>query len=753
MLDALEVIRQFTEKMNEAGIYIGDNTQIEPDNQIHEFYVLGHKNRRKKNGRYRLWIQGEIAVGFFWDWASGIQKTWFFGKSMRSLSKKERDAIQKEIEEKRQEAQRQKDEANQKARELAAEIWNNASPQESHPYLKDKQVTVKGVRVGEFPPVKASNALIIPLIDCNGSIHSLQAIYYENGTRKRHFLKDGVVKAKYFPIGDFDTSETIILTEGLSTGASIHMATGISVAVCFSVGQIANVAEVLKRRYPETRFVVACELDSETKKTAKVSEDAGMACVRNFGALLVTPPPDTQGTDFNDLHVSKGLKAVADVIFKTLEDRDKDDASLFFKGYDLEDTPIPLDMVNYKQSLTETDDKGKPLATLENFKEILNRTGIRLLYNNMIHSCDVIMPNEHKNLYELQRDSAKNTRNEEQLFSWLSRFRYPKGDRREQMLAIAFEREYHPVKEWILSEAWDYQDRFSDLLGTLEFARPEREEFYSTMLRRWMLSAIATLFHKSDQDEGLDVHSVLTLLGGQGKGKTRWIRKLVPARMGALIDSVIFDTRNKDDILKVIKHWIVELGELDATFNKSDVNALKGFLTARSDVIRPPYGRADRKFPRRTVFCASVNVENYLQDPTGNRRYLTLHLESLNSEHNINMQQLWSQIYYEYKQGNKWWFDTEEYGELNAINEKHTSVSPVYEMLDAGFNWTEGFRNNFLNTTMALRQCGMDNPRRADVNEAVKYFTEKGLEKTARKGIQGYLLPPSKKSESSSNIF
>ncbi len=746
MLNEFDVIREFTEKMNDAGLYIGDNTQIIADNQIHDFYVLGHKNRRKKNGRYRLWIRGDIAVGFFWDWASGIQKTWYFGKPMRSMSKKERNDFQDELEEGRKEADRLKSEANEKAREVAIEIWNNATSSESHQYLKEKQVSLKGVKVGHFPPVNAKDALIIPIMDNNNIIHSLQAIYYENGERKRHFLKDGAIKGKYFGIGNLDVSETIIITEGVSTGASIHMATGLSVAVAFSVGQIANVASELKKKYPYVKIIVACELDKETKTISKVSNDAGIACVRDFGALIAVPPETTKGTDFNDLANEQGFKMVSDIFFKIIETREENEESYYFQSYDLKNTPIIVDSVDHKRPLDEVGEKNKPLATIENFKEILNRTGIRLLYNTMIHSCDVVMPNQHKKLYELERGWSKTLGNEEQLFSWLNRFSYPKGDRREQLLAISTEREYHPVKEWINSEPWDYQDRFHELLGTLEFVSPEKQETYAIMLKRWMLSAIATLFHKSEQDEGLDIHGILVLLGGQGKGKTRWFRKLVPSSMGALLDSVIFDSRNKDDVLKVIKHWIVELGELDATFNKSDVIALKGFLTARSDVIRPPYGRTDRKFPRRTVFCASVNVEQYLQDPTGNRRYYTFNLENLNSEHNINMQQLWAQIYTEYKQGAVWWFNPEEFEELNALNDEHTAISPVRQMIDSSFNWDSDKREEFMTATEILQACGIDIPRKADTNEACDHLRKLNVLqiRRGRNSVRGFMMPPRK---------
>jgi putative DNA primase/helicase len=42
------------------------------------------------------------------------------------------------------------------------------------------------------------------------------------------------------------------------------------------------------------------------------------------------------------------------------------------------------------------------------------------------------------------------------------------------------------------------------------------------------------------------------------------------------------------------------------------------------DKLRLPYARTDSEFQRRTVFAASVNPEEFLQDETGNLRWWVL---------------------------------------------------------------------------------------------------------------------------------
>ena len=129
-----------------------------------------------------------------------------------------------------------------------------------------------------------------------------------------------------------------------------------------------------------------------------------------------------------------------------------------------------------------------------------------------------------------------------------------------------------------------------------------------------------------------------------------------------------------------IKHWIVELGELDSSFRKN-VARLKGFLTSDKDKVRRPYARTNSEYQRRTVLCASVNEETYLVDPTGNSRFWTLPVIEINYQHNIDMQQVFAQLAVDWKQSAEWWLTPEEDAELEVQNDAHRAVNPYEEMI------------------------------------------------------------------------
>lgn len=240
----------------------------------------------------------------------------------------------------------------------------------------------------------------------------------------------------------------------------------------------------------------------------------------------------------------------------------------------------------------------------------------------------------------------------------------------------------NPVADWIVSEPWDGTDRLQAFYGTLTQCDGYPADLKETLMHRWMISAVAAVLLPS----GFRARGVLTIQGPQSIGKTAWVNALVPdpiLRESAVKLDHHLDAGNKDSLLTAISHWIVEIGELDSSFKK-DVARLKGFLTGDRDKVRRPYGRADSEYPRRTVFCATVNDNNFLVDATGNSRWWTIPVTKIDYTHGINMQQLFAQVALDFKKGEPWWLSPSEESRLESYNKSHRAISAIGErVLDA----------------------------------------------------------------------
>ena len=293
-----------------------------------------------------------------------------------------------------------------------------------------------------------------------------------------------------------------------------------------------------------------------------------------------------------------------------------------------------------------------------------------------------------------------------------------------QLLVIGDRNRINPVKEWIQRRPWDGMDRFEELAKTIQERKGYPPAMKKILLRKWLRSLVAAGL----MVQGFRCRGVLVLQGPQSIGKGAWFQALVPDAV--LSELVILlghnlDPANKDSVTKAISHWIVELGELDSTFKK-DIARVKGFLTSGSDKIRRPYGRLESEYPRRTVFCASVNDTCFLVDETGNSRFWTIAVESINYQHGIDMQQLFAQIAVEFHAGEQWWLTQDEEMQLALVNSDHRVVSMVRERLMAAINADAPVdaKTEAMSAIDMLKEAGIDRPTNPQCKECASILRE-----------------------------
>lgn len=354
-----------------------------------------------------------------------------------------------------------------------------------------------------------------------------------------------------------------------------------------------------------------------------------------------------------------------------------------------------------------TTDKGKPIKNIENLKEICRRLGVTVRYNVIKKQEEILIPRQ-----SFSMDNEANAS-----LAWLmsecALFNYPTDKVQDFLTYIADENLYNPVTQWITSKPWDGVSRIQAFYGTITSSGAS--SLKETLMKRWMISAIAAAFNPN----GIAAQGMLVLQGAQNLGKTKWFKKLVPSEFRLLKDGMILRPDDKDSVKQVCSFWLVELGELDATFRKADIASLKAFITKDSDTLRLPYARKESNFARRTVFFGSVNPREYLHDATGNRRYWTVECEYINHEHTLDMQQIWAEFYELYKSGEGYYLTAQENEMLNQHNEEFTAIDPIEEALLGGLDWDSPQTLwRWAQSLDILRECGIDRPTARDCASA-----------------------------------
>ena len=316
---------------------------------------------------------------------------------------------------------------------------------------------------------------------------------------------------------------------------------------------------------------------------------------------------------------------------------------------------------------------------VENTAALLEAYGITVKYNLMRHRLEVAMPefesepeyHENKSLAALSALAESHGLAEKQTFSHLTLLMKP----------------YHPVWDWICSVPWDGQDRMPDFYGTLTASLDQDAGLYSVLIEKWMNACVKAVMPRA-RGEIFRPPGVLTLQGAQGMGKSRWIESLAPAGSGWILSGAALDPHDKDSVTQLTSVWIVELSELDGTFDRAHIAAIKAFVDRPSDTYRRPYARTDEQVERRTMMAASVNPRAFLADETGSRRWWALSLSGIDPDHGINMQQIWAQVRVRVEAGATWWLTPNEHLQLTVSNYQHTATDPLvddlWEMFTAG---------------------------------------------------------------------
>jgi putative DNA primase/helicase len=291
----------------EVGIIYRD---VPADGRFHETDIADDRHG-KGDGRIKYFPDGTGGIAFNWKG----EKRPFFADDGRTLT----DAELRERDRKRQEAIKQA-EADEAARHAGAAkkalpILKKATPATAaHGYLQRKGIEPHGALLH-------SDGRLILAMRIGKELHSLQFIA-DDGTKR--FLPDGRVKGCYFLIGTGAEAKErgmVLLCEGFATGATLREATGLPVVVCFTAGNLPEVAKFTQVALPDVQHLICGDVDKSGTGQRAATEAAksvnGLVALPAFTPeeLAAAKPP----SDWNDYAGLRGLGAVKTAITAALE--------------------------------------------------------------------------------------------------------------------------------------------------------------------------------------------------------------------------------------------------------------------------------------------------------------------------------------------------------------------------------------------------------------------------------------------------
>jgi predicted P-loop ATPase len=238
-----------------------------------------------------------------------------------------------------------------------------------------------------------------------------------------------------------------------------------------------------------------------------------------------------------------------------------------------------------------------------------------------------------------------------------------RADADDIVLALAKKDSYHPVREYLdrVHARGPVDISIFDGIAARYFGCDK--EIYDTYLRKWMVGAVARIYKP-----GCKFDNTLILQGEQGLQKSSFFHELA----NGWFNDDLGDHSSKDTKLVLHSAWITEWAEL-SVFDKRHMGEIKGFLTSREDKFRPPYGRRVKSHPRQCVIAGTTNQDEFLADPTGDRRYWVLPVQKIIPIQLVRAEidRLWAAAVQLYHQGESWWLTREEEAASSLENQAY----------------------------------------------------------------------------------
>lgn len=219
----------------------------------------------------------------------------------------------------------------------------------------------------------------------------------------------------------------------------------------------------------------------------------------------------------------------------------------------------------------------------------------------------------------------------------------------QSVQAVAEDRRFHPVREYLASLRWDQTERISSWLSL--YLGVEPSTYAAEAGRRWLIQAVARV-HKP----GCKADNCIILEGRQGLKKSMSLNYLSEP----WFTDEISELGTKDAAMQVAGVWVMELAELES-LSRAEAGRIKAFMSRAADRFRPPYGHRVISAPRQSVFAGTVNGDSYLKDETGGRRFWPISCgEIAINDLKRDRDQLWAEAKAAFDAGAPWWFDTRE---------------------------------------------------------------------------------------------
>jgi len=253
-------------------------------------------------------------------------------------------------------------------------------------------------------------------------------------------------------------------------------------------------------------------------------------------------------------------------------------------------------------------------------------------------------------------------------------YKMPK-DTIENVINSHFVPAYDPIIDYFNNlPKWDGTERLQQYCNHIKAGQDQQETFLVAMAR-WATAAVGTAYGD------ITNHICPVFVGKQRVGKTTAIMLLVPKQLRDYCPAdAHINPNDKDSKTMVAESFIINLDELERS-TRDEIGHLKSLITTTQVTVRRPYGRRSETLKRRASFIGSVNKTDFLNDVTGNLRFVPIEFIGRELDYTLDVDQFWAEAKQYYKSNEPTHYTLKEYEKIEENAKKFTQAFAEEEIL------------------------------------------------------------------------
>ena len=222
----------------------------------------------ERSGWYVFNETGDYQNCVWGNWRTGLQGKWS-SVDVNTLNSSERQVLKSKLDEAIRQGEEDKKRRQDEVAKEVNERFKLCNDIVEHPYLSAKKLK------NNYGLKELNGNLIIPV--ANSTTGELRSLQYISKKGEKRFVSASEVKGNVFPIGfslnSVSDIQKIVVVEGVATGISVHLATGLPVIVVFSATFGLDALTKLRER-TKAQFIISFDNDSNAVGQNKAQECA-----------------------------------------------------------------------------------------------------------------------------------------------------------------------------------------------------------------------------------------------------------------------------------------------------------------------------------------------------------------------------------------------------------------------------------------------------------------------------------------------